>query len=67
MTFFAADAQLDICHAEQVRNIIRRTVTTPEQAEAVVRVAVTSLWSTIQILEQSFAGTAEDALEMDEP
>ena len=67
MTFFAAHAELDLRHAEQVRNIIRRTVTTPERAEAVVRVAVTSLWLTLQILEQAFAGTAEGALEMDEP
>ena len=66
MTFFAAHAEIDLRHAEQVRDIIRRTVTTPDRAEAVIRVAVTSLWLTIQILEQAFAGTAEGALEMDE-
>ncbi len=67
MTFFAAHAEIDLRHAEQVRTIIRRTVTTPERADAVVRVAVTSLWLTIQILEQAFAGTVEGALERDEP
>jgi pyrroloquinoline quinone (PQQ) biosynthesis protein C len=54
LTFFVAHAEIDSRHAEQVRSVLRRAVTTPERAEAVHRVAVTSLWLTIQILEQTF-------------
>jgi hypothetical protein len=53
MTFFAAHAEIDARHATQVRTAICRAVTTPERAEAVHRVAVTSLWLTIQLLEQT--------------
>jgi pyrroloquinoline quinone (PQQ) biosynthesis protein C len=55
MTFFAAHAAIDARHAEEVRAALRRSVTTPELAAAVHRVAVTSLWLTTQILEQAFA------------
>lgn len=54
MTFFAAHSEIDSKHAEQVRSAICLAVTTPEQAEAIHRVAVTSLWLTIQLLAQAF-------------
>jgi pyrroloquinoline quinone (PQQ) biosynthesis protein C len=53
LTFFVAHAEIDSKHAEQVRTVLRRAASTPERAEAVHRVAVTSLWLTLQILEQS--------------
>jgi len=61
LSFFVAHAEIDSRHAEQVRTAIRRAVTTPERAEAVHRTAVTSLWLTIQILEQAFEVAASCA------
>jgi len=61
MSFFAAHAEIDARHAEQVRSAICRAVTTSERAEAIHRVAVTSLWLTIQILEQTFGVTSRAA------
>jgi pyrroloquinoline quinone (PQQ) biosynthesis protein C len=52
LTFFAAHSEIDTRHAEQVRSAIRRAVKSPAQAEALERVAVTSLWLTLQMLEQ---------------
>ena len=57
MTFFAAHAEIDARHAEQVKAALRLAVTTRARAEAVHRVAVTSLWLTIQLLEQALEGT----------
>jgi pyrroloquinoline quinone (PQQ) biosynthesis protein C len=54
MTFFAAHSEIDSKHAEQVRTTICLAVSTREQADAVHRVAVTSLWLTIQLLAQAF-------------
>jgi pyrroloquinoline quinone (PQQ) biosynthesis protein C len=54
MTFFAAHSVIDVKHAEEVRSAIRRAVTTIEQGDAVHRVAATSLWLTLQLLEQAF-------------
>jgi pyrroloquinoline quinone (PQQ) biosynthesis protein C len=54
MTFFVAHSEIDQEHVEQVRAAIGRAVTTPEQADSVHRVAVTSLWLTIQLLAQAF-------------
>jgi len=54
MTFFTAHTEVDSRHAEQVRTAIRRAATTPQQAEAIHRVAMTSLWLTTQILAQAF-------------
>jgi heme oxygenase-like protein len=61
MSFFAAHAEIDAKHSEQVRSAICRAVTTAERAEAVHRVAVTSLWLTIQLLEQTFGVTSRAA------
>ena len=55
MTFFVAHAEVDAGHAEQVRAAIRRAATTPARADAIHRVAVTSLWLTIELLEQAVA------------
>jgi hypothetical protein len=54
MMFFSVHAELDVRHAGEVKNAIRRAVTTPQHATDVHRVAVTSLWLTIQLLEQAF-------------
>jgi len=54
MTFFSVHAEIDVRHAEEVKTAIRRGVMTPQQAADVRRVAVTSLWLTIQLLEQAF-------------
>ena len=64
LTFFIAHAEIDSKHSEEVRTVLVRSVTTPERAEAVHRVAVTSLWLTIQLLEQSFeaSGLADGVL-----
>ena len=53
MTFFVAHAEVDAGHAEQVRAAIRRAATTPARADAIHRVAVTSLWLTLELLEQA--------------
>jgi hypothetical protein len=58
MTYFAAHAQINAQHSEQVRAALWREVTTPARAEMVHRVAVTSLWLTIQLLEQAFEGAS---------
>jgi hypothetical protein len=54
MTFFAAHSEIDAKHIEQVRAMICQAATTPEHADAIHRVAVTSLWLTIQLLAQAF-------------
>jgi hypothetical protein len=59
MTFFSVHAEIDIRHAEEVKTAIRRAVKTPQQAANVHRVAVTSLWLTIQLLEQAFQSSGE--------
>jgi len=53
MTFFVAHAEVDAGHAERVRAAIRRAATTPARADAIHRVGVTSLWLTIELLEQA--------------
>lgn len=55
LTFFTAHAEIDRKHSRQVESAMNRAVTTAEQAEAVHRVAVTSLWLTLQLLEQACA------------
>ena len=54
LTFFNAHSAIDARHAQQVRSVLQRAVTTTEQAEAVQRVALTTLWLTLQLLEQAF-------------
>ena len=57
MSFFCAHSAIDVRHAQQVRSALKRAVTTPEQAEAVQRVALTTLWLTLSLLEQAFDAT----------
>jgi pyrroloquinoline quinone (PQQ) biosynthesis protein C len=59
MRFFVAHSAIDTRHAEQVRAALRSAVTTPELGRAVERVAVTSLWLTIELLEQVFEAHAK--------
>lgn len=54
LTFFRAHAAIDVRHAQQVRSALQRAVTTAEQAKAVRRVAMTTLWLTLAMLEQAF-------------
>jgi pyrroloquinoline quinone (PQQ) biosynthesis protein C len=54
MAFFVAHAEIDTKHAEEVKEAIQRAVTTQEQADAVHRVAVTTLWLTIELLNQAY-------------
>ncbi|MCL9760299.1 iron-containing redox enzyme family protein [Frankia sp. AiPa1] len=55
MAFFVAHSEIDSKHAAEVRHAIQRAVTSPAQAAAVLRVAVTTLWLTISLLDQSYA------------
>jgi hypothetical protein len=58
MTFFAAHSRIDVQHAQQVRAAIARSVTTAEQADAVHRVATTTLWLTLELFAQAFEAVA---------
>jgi len=55
MAFFVAHSEIDTKHAVEVRHAICRAVTTREEADAVHRVAVTTLWLTISLMEQTHA------------
>ncbi len=55
MAFFVAHSEIDSRHAVEVRNAICSVVTTREEADAVHRVAVTTLWLTISLMEQAHA------------
>ena len=63
MTFFVAHSAIDRQHIEDVKQAICRAVTTPEQALAVERVALTSLWLTISLLEQAAVASQATAQE----
>jgi pyrroloquinoline quinone (PQQ) biosynthesis protein C len=54
MAFFVAHAEIDAKHAVEVQQAIRKSVRTAGQAEAVHRVAVTTLWLTISVLDHAF-------------
>jgi hypothetical protein len=55
MTFFVAHSSVDEGHAHEVRHILSKVVRTPAQADAVFHTAQTTLWLTLQILEQAFS------------
>jgi thiaminase len=55
MAFFVAHAEIDSKHAAEVRQAISKAVRTQAEAEAVHRVAVTSLWLTISVLDHALA------------
>ncbi|MFD6395383.1 iron-containing redox enzyme family protein [Nocardia sp. NPDC060249] len=54
MSFFVAHAEIDTKHADEVREAIRKSVHTPEQAEGVLRVASTTLSLTHLLMDQAF-------------
>ena len=54
MSFFVAHAEIDTKHADEVRDIIRKSVQTQAEADAVHRVAVTTLTLTQLLLDQTF-------------
>ena len=53
LSFFKAHSTIDVRHAQQVRKTLEGAVSTVEQAEAVQRVALTTLWLTLQLLDQA--------------
>ena len=55
MTFFVAHSDIDEAHGAEVRRVITKVARTPEDHEAIFRVAETSLWLTTQLMEQTFA------------
>ncbi|MBO0853878.1 MAG: iron-containing redox enzyme family protein [Nocardia sp.] len=55
MAFFVAHAEIDSKHADEVRETIRKAVTTPAEAAAVYRVATTSLSLTHWLMDQAYA------------
>jgi hypothetical protein len=55
MAFFVAHAEIDSKHVVEVRQVIQKSVHTAAQAEAVHRVAVTTLWLTLSVLDQVLA------------
>ncbi len=55
MTFFTAHSDIDAGHSAEVRRIIAKVATTPADQDAVYRIADTTLWLTIQLMEQAFA------------
>ena len=58
MAFFVAHADIDEDHSQDVVRAIRRAVTTHEQADAVHRVAVTTLWLTLALMDQAYLAWA---------
>ncbi len=54
MAFFVAHAEIDSKHAVEVQHAIRGAVRTPADADAVYRVATTTLWLTVMLLEQAY-------------
>lgn len=54
MAFFVAHAEIDSKHAVEVQHAIRGSVRTQADADAVYRVATTTLWLTVMVLEQSY-------------
>lgn len=54
MTFFVAHSGIDAEHSAEVRRVITKVATTPEAEDAIFRVAETTLWLTVQLMEQTF-------------
>jgi hypothetical protein len=59
MTFFVAHSSVDEGHAQEVRHIVAKVVRTLEQADAVLATAHTTLWLTLEILDQAFHAWSE--------
>jgi hypothetical protein len=54
MTFFVAHSDIDAGHSAEVRRVIAKVATTPQDHDAIYRVAETTLWLTTQLMEQTF-------------
>lgn len=54
MTFFVAHSGIDAEHSAEVRRVIAKVITTKERADAIFRVAETTLWLATQLMEQTF-------------
>jgi hypothetical protein len=59
MTFFVAHSSIDAGHAHEVEQVVTRVVHTPRQAAAVFETAHTTLWLTLEILDQAFHAWSE--------
>ena len=56
MTFFVAHSDIDEAHSVEVRRIIDKAALTPDDRAAVLRVATTTLWLTIELMNQAYDG-----------
>lgn len=54
MTFFVAHSGIDAEHSAEVRRMITKVATSPAAEDAIFRVAETTLWLTIQLMDQTF-------------
>jgi hypothetical protein len=59
MTFFVAHSSIDEGHAHEVQQVAAKVVRTAEQADAVLQTAHTTLWLTLEILNQAFHAWSE--------
>jgi pyrroloquinoline quinone (PQQ) biosynthesis protein C len=59
MTFFVAHATIDAGHAQEVQQVMAKVVRTARQADAVAETAHTTLWLTLEILNQAFQAWSE--------
>lgn len=58
MTFFVAHGDIDEAHSAEVRRIIGKAAVTPEDRAAIFRVASTTLWLTIEMMNQTYEAFA---------
>jgi hypothetical protein len=54
MTFFVAHSSIDEAHAHEVQQVMTKVVRTAQQADAIFDTAQTTLWLTLEILNQAF-------------
>lgn len=59
MTFFVAHSSIDEGHAHEVQQVVTKVVRTARQADAVFETARTTLWLTLEILNQAFQAWSE--------
>jgi hypothetical protein len=59
MTFFVAHSSIDEAHAHEVQQVVTKVVRTLRQADAVLETAHTTLWLTLEILNQAFHAWSE--------
>ena len=54
MTLFVAHSGIDAEHSAEVRRVITKVATTAPAQDAIFQVAETTLWLTVQLMEQTF-------------